>query len=167
MVINSAVTLLNQSNPLIEQQLFKKSADGMVGLGSKSLNTLTGYNSNVAIKKSNVKKLSIAKAAEANTTYWAVAPEITTNADAQDKLDRKNTALPVSNRRQGGNRSVDHGDRGKPHHKPHPQDYRRIGFQSGRPIRAPPATQRSHQQRQTAIGHSDQTDDGGHDDDLI
>ena len=63
----------------------------MVGLGSKTLNTLTNYKSNVVIKKSNVKRQSIAKAQAATSTINIVAPEITTNADAQDTADRQNT----------------------------------------------------------------------------
>ena len=53
---NFAVTLIKQINRVLEQQLFEESADGMVGLGSKTPNTLTNYKSNVAIKKSNVKR---------------------------------------------------------------------------------------------------------------
>ena len=63
---NAAVILLKQINRVLEQQLFKESADGMVRIGSKSPNTLTRYKFNVAIKKSDVKKQSIAKAATAN-----------------------------------------------------------------------------------------------------
>ena len=48
--------------------------------------------SRVAINKSNVKKQSIAEAAAASTTDWVVAPEITTNANAQDEAYRQNTA---------------------------------------------------------------------------
>ena len=49
-------------NRVLEQQLFEGSADGMVSLGSKTLNTLTSYKSNVDIKKSDVKRQSIAEA---------------------------------------------------------------------------------------------------------
>ena len=65
-----------------EQTFFGESADGMVGLGSKTPKTLTKFKSNIAIKKSNVKRQSIAKAAAASSTTNIVAPEITTNADA-------------------------------------------------------------------------------------
>ena len=64
----------------------------MVGLGSEMPNTLTNYKSNVAIKKRNVKRHSIAEAQAVNPTINFVTPEITTNADAQDKADRQNTA---------------------------------------------------------------------------
>ena len=57
----------------------------MVGLSSK---TLTNYKSNVAIKKSDVKRQSIAEAQAASSTINIVAPEITTNANAQDEADR-------------------------------------------------------------------------------
>ena len=50
------MTLLKHINRVLKQQMFEESADGMVGLGSKSPNTLTNYKSNVAIKKSDVKK---------------------------------------------------------------------------------------------------------------
>ena len=57
---NVVVTLIKQINHVLEHQLFEYSADRMVGLGSATPNTLTGYQSNVAIKKSGVKKQSIA-----------------------------------------------------------------------------------------------------------
>ena len=64
----------------------------MVSLGSETTNTLTNYKSNVAIKKSNVKRQSIAEAQSASLTINIVAPEIATNADEQDKADKQNTA---------------------------------------------------------------------------
>ena len=54
----------------------------MVGLGIETPNTLTGYQSNVAIKKSDVNKQSIAEAQAASLTGSIVALEITMNADA-------------------------------------------------------------------------------------
>ena len=87
---NAAVTLSKQINRVLEQQLFEDSADGMVRLGRKNLNTLTSYQSNVAIKKSDVKNQSIAEAQAVSSTGNIVTPEITTNADAQDKADRQN-----------------------------------------------------------------------------
>ena len=60
----------------------------MVGLSSAAPNTLTGYQSNIAIKKSNVKKQSIAEAEAARSKENIVAPEIKMNANAQDKADR-------------------------------------------------------------------------------
>ena len=68
----------------------------MVSLGSKTPNTLTGYQSNVVIKKSDVKKQLIAEAQAARSTGNTVAPEITTNADSQDKADRQNTSRLVA-----------------------------------------------------------------------
>ena len=64
----------------------------MVGLGSETPNTLTKLKSNVAIKKSNVKKQSIAEAAAEISTTNIVAPEITTNTYNQDEEDWQNTA---------------------------------------------------------------------------
>ena len=64
----------------------------MVGLGSETQNTLTNFKSNVAIKKSDIKRHSTAEAQASSSTINIVAPEITTNADAQDKADRQNTA---------------------------------------------------------------------------
>ena len=84
---NAAVILIKQINRVLEQQVFKESVDGMVGLGSATPNTLTGYQSNVAIKKSNVKKESIVEAEAASLTEKIVAPKITTNANSQDKAD--------------------------------------------------------------------------------
>ena len=51
---NATVTFIKQINCVLNQQLFEELADGMVGLGSKTQNTLTSCKSNVAIKKSNV-----------------------------------------------------------------------------------------------------------------
>ena len=74
---NAAVTLIKQINRILEQQLFKESKDGMVGLGSETPNTL-----NVAIKKSNIKRQSIAEEAATSSATNIFTPEITTNADA-------------------------------------------------------------------------------------
>ena len=84
---NSAVTLTKQINRVIEKQLFEELANGMVGLCSATPNTLTGYQSNVAIRKSDVKKQSIAEAEAASLTENIVAPKITTNANSQDEAD--------------------------------------------------------------------------------
>ena len=89
---NAAVTLIKQINRVLEQKLFEESVDGMVSLGSETPNTLTNYKSNVTIKKSDVKRQSTAEAQAASSTINIVAREITTNADAQDKADRQNTA---------------------------------------------------------------------------
>ena len=83
--------MIKQINHVLEQQLFEESADGMVGLGSKTPNTLTNFKSNVAIKKSDVNRQSIAEVQAASSKIIIVAPEITTNADAQDEADRQNT----------------------------------------------------------------------------
>ena len=82
---NAAVTLIKQINGVLEQQLFKESDNGMVSLGSAKPNTLTGYQSNVAINNSDVKKQLIAEAQAASLKYYIDAPNITTNADAQDE----------------------------------------------------------------------------------
>ena len=63
----------------------------MVGIGSKRPNTLTEQKSNVAIKKSDVKKQSISEAAAASTTDWVVVLDNTTNVDTQDEAHRQNT----------------------------------------------------------------------------
>ena len=89
---NAAVTLIKQINRVLEKQLFEESADGMVGLGRKTPNMLTNFNSNVTIKKSYLKRQSIAKAQAASSTINIIAPEITTNANAQDEANRQNTA---------------------------------------------------------------------------
>ena len=66
----------------------------MVGLGSETPNTLTNFKSSIAIKikKSNVTRLFISEVQAASSKINIVAPEITTNTDAQDEGDRKNTA---------------------------------------------------------------------------
>ena len=74
---------------------------------------------------------------------------------------------PGSNRRQGGNRGGYHGDCGGPHHIPHSQYDRQIGFQNGRPIRSPPDAQCSHKWSQTTVCHSNQADDDGCDVNII
>ena len=82
---NSAVTMIKQINCVLEQQLFEELAYGMVRLGRETPNMLTNLKSNVAIKKSDVKRQSIAEATAASSATNIVAPKITTNADAQDK----------------------------------------------------------------------------------
>ena len=104
---NATVTLIKQTNRVLEQQLFKESADEMVGLGSKNPNTLKGYQSNVAIKKSDVKKQSIAEDQAANPKDNIFAPEITTNANSQDKLDRQKTARLAAIGGKGGHSGRD------------------------------------------------------------
>ena len=89
---NSAVTLIKQINRVLEQQLLEESVDGMVSLGRETPNMLTNYKSNVAIKKSNVKRQSISEVQAESSTINIFTPKITTNADAQDKADRQNTA---------------------------------------------------------------------------
>ena len=89
---NAAVTLVKQINLVLGQHLFEESYNGMVDLGSATTNTRTGYQSNVAIKKSDVKKQSIAEAEAVSSKENIVAPKITTNADAQEKADRQNTS---------------------------------------------------------------------------
>ena len=86
------MTLIKQINRVLDQQSFEESADGMVRLGSETPNTLTNYKSNVAIKNSGVKRQLIDEAQAASSTINIVAPEITTNSNAQDGADRKNTA---------------------------------------------------------------------------
>ena len=88
---NAAVTLIKQINLLIKHHLFEESADGMVGLGSATPNTLIGNQSNAAIKKSKSKKQSIAEAEASISKDNIVAPKITTNSDAQYEADRQNT----------------------------------------------------------------------------
>ena len=85
---NTAVTLIKQIKLVLEQQLFEELANGMVGLGRERPITLINFKSNIAIKKREVKRQSIAEAQAASSTINIVAPKITTNADAQDKEDR-------------------------------------------------------------------------------
>ena len=49
--------------------------------------------SNVPIKKSDVKRQSIAEAQAASSTSNITAPEITTNVESQDEAERHNIAL--------------------------------------------------------------------------
>ena len=79
---NAEVTLIRQTNRVLEHKLFEESANGMVSLGSERPNMLTNFKSKVAIKKSNVKRKSIAEAQAAISTINIVALKITTNADA-------------------------------------------------------------------------------------
>ena len=81
---NSAVKLIKHINRVLKQQLFEESADGMVGLGSETPNTLTNYKSNAAIKKSDIKRQSISEAQAASSKINIVAPKITTDSNAQD-----------------------------------------------------------------------------------
>ena len=89
---NDVVTLIKYINRILGQQLFEESADGMVGLGSETPNMLTNFKPKVVIKKINVKRKFIAKAAATSSAINIVAPKITTNANSQDEADRPNTA---------------------------------------------------------------------------
>ena len=89
---NAAVTLIEQINRVLEQQLFKELEDGIVRLGSETPNTLTNFKCNVTIKKSVFKRQSIMEAMAASSEINIVAPKITTNSDPQDEADRQNTA---------------------------------------------------------------------------
>ena len=89
---NAAVPLIKQINRVLEQKLFEESADGMIIPGSETPNMLTNFKPNIAIKKSDVKRKSIAEAEAASSTINIVAPKIKTNDDAQDESDRQNTA---------------------------------------------------------------------------
>ena len=89
---NTAVTLIKEINHVLEQKLFEELADGMVGLGSKTPNMLINFKSNATIKKSNVKRQSIAEAEAASSIINIVAPKITTNANDHDEAYRQNTA---------------------------------------------------------------------------
>ena len=64
----------------------------MVGRGSETLNMLINFNSNISIKKSDVKRQYVAKAQADSSTINIVAPEITTNSNEQDEADRQNSA---------------------------------------------------------------------------
>ena len=93
---NAAVTFIKQINRVLEQQLFEELADGMVGLGSKTPNMLINYKSNVTTNKSDVKRQSISEVQAASSKINIVAPDITTNANAQDEADRQNIARIAS-----------------------------------------------------------------------
>ena len=72
---NTAVTLNKNINRVLKKQLFKESKDGMVGLGRETLSTLTNFKSNFAIKKSNVKRKSIAEAVAARSATNIIGPQ--------------------------------------------------------------------------------------------
>ena len=87
---NDANILLTQIERVLEQQLYKESADGMKGLTSDISNALNEYRSTIHIKNRDVLAASREAADRARTNDSTVDPEITNISDAQDEADRQN-----------------------------------------------------------------------------
>ncbi len=89
---NDANTLVTEIEGVLAEQLFEDSTDGMKGLLSTANNTLTEYKANISIKRKDVLKDSKDAADHlSNSSGTPVQPEITTNSDAQEEVDRQNT----------------------------------------------------------------------------
>ena len=85
-------TLVTEIEHVLAEQLFKDSMDGMKGLLSTAKNTLTKYKATISIKRKDVLKDSKDAADHlSNSSGTTVQPEITTNSDAQEEVDRQNT----------------------------------------------------------------------------
>ena len=71
--------------------------DGMKGLISTAKNTLTEYKATISIKRKDVLKDSKdATDRLSNSSGTTVQPEIATNSDTQDEVDRQNTYRMVA-----------------------------------------------------------------------
>ena len=89
---NDATTLITQIERVLERETYEESSDGMKGLLSTTHNTLNRYKATIAIKRKDILRESKEEAALLSASAGAtIAPEITTNSDAQDEADRQNT----------------------------------------------------------------------------
>ena len=89
---NDATTLITQIERVLERETYEESSDGMKGLLSTNHNTLNRYKATIAIKRKDVLQDSKDEAALLSASSGTkIAPEITTNSDAQDEADRQNT----------------------------------------------------------------------------
>ena len=84
---NHAVTFVENTEGVLEDEYFETAGDGMKGLLSETTNELTGFKANVAITRADIKKAS--KDAAALVSSREVA-EITKNEDAQEEANRQN-----------------------------------------------------------------------------
>mmetsp|Transcript_19824 Transcript_19824/g.30532 ORF Transcript_19824/g.30532 Transcript_19824/m.30532 type:complete len:318 (+) Transcript_19824:57-1010(+) len=89
---STAKTLITEANNVLAAQYCEHTNDGMTGLGEEATNTLNSHKSNIAITKREVLNQSKTEAAQASTADITVAPQITTNSDAQDEAGIQNTA---------------------------------------------------------------------------
>lgn len=89
---STAKTLITETNNVLAAQYCEHTNDGMTGLGEEVTNTLNSHKSNIAITKREVLNQSKTEAEQASTADITVAPQITTNSDAQDEAGIQNTA---------------------------------------------------------------------------
>jgi len=90
---NNANMLITEIKCLLAEQQFKDSTDEMKGLLSTAKNTLTEYNAHISIKRKDVIKDSKSKDAAdclSSSNETTVQPEIATNSNAQEEVDRQN-----------------------------------------------------------------------------
>ena len=88
----TAAELLRQNiNRILCEQVYEFSNDGMTGLGDRTGNTLNSYKSNIMVTKQQVLKEAKAAAKAASTKNETVEPEFTTNSDAQDEANQRNS----------------------------------------------------------------------------
>ena len=88
----TAAELLRQNiNRILCEQVYEFSNDGMTGLGDRTGNTLNSYKSNIMVTKQQVLKEAKAAAKAASTKTETVEPEFTTNSDAQDEANLRNS----------------------------------------------------------------------------
>ncbi len=89
---NDATTLITQIERVLERETYEESSDGMKGLLSTTHNTLNRYKATIAIKRKDILRESKEETALLSASAGStIAPEITTNSDAQDEADRQNT----------------------------------------------------------------------------
>ena len=87
---DDALIFEKQIERVFERQYYESSSDGMKGLLAKAPNDLNAILSTKLVSRSSVLKESKATAARESTSTNTVAPEITSNNDAQDEADRIN-----------------------------------------------------------------------------
>jgi len=91
-VCNDANMLVTDIKHVLAEQLFEDSTDGMKGLLSTAKNTLTEYKATISIKRKDILKDSKdATDLLSNSSGTTVQPEIATNSNTQDEVDRQNT----------------------------------------------------------------------------
>ena len=128
---NAAVKLIKQINRVLEHQLSKELVDGMVGLGSKTQNTLANFKSNVAIKNSDVKRQSIAEAEAASSTINIVAPRNHKKCQRSGQGRSTEYCTARGNRVKGGDSVRDYIDCQRVNHQPNCSHNIWIGLQNG------------------------------------
>ena len=87
---DDALIFEKQIERVFERQYYESFSDGMKGLLTKAPNDLNAILSTKLVSRRSVLKDSKANAAKESTSTTTVAPDITSNIDAQEEADRIN-----------------------------------------------------------------------------